>query len=301
MSDVSTTSMEATKETGTQAARNRRSLISRLLRHGSGGFGLVVIGLIIVLVSLAPFLAPYAPDEMDLSAQFQPPGTPGHFLGTDAFGRDILSRLLWGGRISLPMSAMATLIAMGTGVPIGLAVGYYGGWADNLVMRLVDILLAFPYLLLAIVIIGALGPGLINAMLAVAVSGIPFYVRLTRGLVLSLRSHTHVEAAVALGAPSARVMARHILPLMYPYLIVQVTLNAGYTILAVSGLSFVGLGAQPPSPEWGAMLADSRQYMTMAPHTVLMPGGAILLVALALNLVGDGLRDVLDVTLDDQA
>lgn len=275
-----------------------RRLRRKFLKHYTGLAGLFLLLLIVIGSVFAPLLAPYDPVTVDLGAQFQPPGSPGHVLGTDSFGRDILSRLLWGGRISLSLALAATVLSMGIGVPVGLFVGYHEGRIDTLVSRFVDILLAFPYLLLAIVIVGALGPGLTNAMLAVAVGGMPFYVRFVRGLVLSVKTQQHVEAARALGKTDIGVMLRHVLPLLYPYMIVFFALNAGYIILQASSLGFLGLGAQPPSPEWGAMLAENRQYVTLAPHTVVVPGAAILVVVLSLNLVGDALRDVLDVTLE---
>lgn len=277
----------------------RKKVLKRFFRHRAGVVGLILLALIVGGAIFAPYIAPYDPVELELGAQFREPFTEGYLLGTDQFGRDLLSRLLWGGRASLMISLAATVISMGIGIPIGLFVGYVGGRVDNLVMRVVDVLLAFPYLLLAIVIVGALGPGLTNAMLAVAVGGIPFYVRLLRGLVISVRNQQHVEAARALGGTDLRILLKHVVPLLYPYLIVSFTLNAGWIILQASSLSFLGLGAQPPSPEWGAMLAENRQFVTMSPHTVLVPGAAILTVVLALNLVGDALRDALDVTLKD--
>jgi peptide/nickel transport system permease protein len=191
----------------------------------------------------------------------------------------------------------ASVVARGIGVPLGMLSGYRGGWLDGLLMRLVDMMLAFPYILLAIVIVGALGPGLRNTLIAVSVTSIPFYLRVMRSAVLSVRGLSFVEAARAIGASDGRIIGTAILPAILPYVIVAFTISVGWLILEAAGLSFLGLGAQPPAPEWGAMLAEHRQYITIAPHTVYMPGLLILLVVIGLNLFGDALRDALDVTL----
>jgi peptide/nickel transport system permease protein len=191
----------------------------------------------------------------------------------------------------------ATGIALGMGVPLGIVIGYFGGWFDTITMRIVDVMLAFPYLLLAIVIVGALGPGLFNAMLAVAITAIPFWIRLIRGMVLSFKEEQFVLAARTLGATDARIMRTAILPNISPYIIVAFSINVGYLILSAASLSFLGLGAQPPSPEWGATLAENRNYLTIAPHTVIVPGVAIFLVIIGLSLFGDALRDAFDVRL----
>jgi peptide/nickel transport system permease protein len=194
---------------------------------------------------------------------------------------------------------VATCIALSLGVTLGIVVGYYGGAFDTLAMRVVDVMLAFPYLLLAIVIVGALGPGLFNAVLAVAITAIPFYIRLIRGMVVSFKHEQFVEASRSLGATNTHLMRTAILPNVMPYIIVAFSINIGYLILEAASLSFLGLGAQPPSPEWGAMLAENRNYLTLAPHTVIVPGVAIFLVVIGLNLFGDALRDAFDVRLKE--
>jgi len=252
-----------------------------------------------MLAVFAPWVAPHDPSAQDLRARFATPGTEGYVLGADAFGRDILSRLMYGGRVSLTVGLLASFIALGIGVPIGMVAGYRRGWFDSVLMRVVDVLLAFPYLLLAIVIVGALGPGLRNTVIAVSITNIPFYLRVMRSAVLSVRGLTYVEAARSMGASDTRILLHAILPAILPFVIVSFSISVGWLILAAAGLSFLGLGAQPPSPEWGAMLAEHRQYMTISPHTVYIPGAVMVITVVALNLFGDALRDAFDVTLDE--
>lgn len=249
----------------------------------------------IILLSLAAHLiAPYDPNKVEMTARLLPPGTPGHILGTDQLGRDMLSRLLYGGRISVAVGFIAVGIAMFFGVLIGLLAGYYRGLFDAISMRFMDVLMAFPYVLLAIAIIAALGPGLINAMIAVSIVGIPYYARIVRGTVLSLREREFVEAQRALGASNLRIIFKHILPNALSPIIVAGTLDVGWMIIAAAGMSFLGLGAQPPMAEWGVMLGEGQKLILVAPHISLLPGIAIFLVVLSLNLLGDGLRDALD-------
>jgi peptide/nickel transport system permease protein len=251
--------------------------------------------LVVALVSLlAPVLAPRDPIETNLAQRLVPIGTPGYPLGADELGRDILSRLIWGGRISLLVGFGAVMVAMALGVMIGLLAGYFGGWLDSFFMRLIDILLAFPAILLAITIVASLGPGLRNAMLAVAIVGIPYYARIVRGSVLSLREQEFVQAARVIGASDGRIIFQHVFPNTLAPLIVAATLDVGWFIMAAAGLSFLGLGAQPPTAEWGVMLSTGRQFIRNAPHLSILPGSAIFLVVLALNFLGDGLRDALD-------
>jgi peptide/nickel transport system permease protein len=249
---------------------------------------------------LAPILAPRDPLETNLAQRLAPIGTPGYLLGADDLGRDILSRLIWGGRITLLIGFGAVMVAMAAGVLAGLAAGYFGGWFDALIMRIVDILLAFPYILLAITIVASLGPGLRNSMLAVSIVGIPYYARIIRGSVLSLREQEFVHAARLIGAPIRRIILQHVLPNTLAPLIVAATLDVGFMITAAAGLSFLGLGAQPPMAEWGVMLSQGRQFIRNAPHVSILPGIAIFLVLLALNFLGDGLRDALDPRLRDR-
>lgn len=257
----------------------------------AGGLFLLIVALISLL---APLIAPMDPTTVDLSLRLQPPGTPGYPLGTDHVGRDILSRLIWGGRISLLIGFSAVMLAMVLGVFIGLVAGYFGGRLDSLIMRFIDILMAFPAILLAITIVASLGPGLRNSMIAISIVGIPFYVRIVRGSVLSLREQEFIHAAQLVGASHSRILLRHVLPNTLAPLIVASTLDVGFFIMAAAGLSFLGLGAQPPTPEWGVMLSEGRQFIRNAPHLSIIPGTAIFLVVLALNFLGDGLRDALD-------
>jgi peptide/nickel transport system permease protein len=281
-----------------EATVRGRSLTSdalrRLRRDRMAVAGATFLILVAVISLLAPVLAPHDPIETNLSQRLAPIGTPGYLLGADELGRDILSRLIWGGRISLVVGFGAVMVAMLLGVIVGLLSGYFGSWVDSLFMRLIDILMAFPAILLAITIVASLGPGLRNAMLAVAIVGVPYYARIVRGSVLSLREHEYVQAARVIGAPHSRIILRHLFPNTLAPLIVAATLDVGWFIMIAAGLSFLGLGAQPPTAEWGVMLSTGRQFIRNAPHLSIVPGSAIFLVVLAINFLGDGLRDALD-------
>ncbi|MEA2512894.1 MAG: peptide/nickel transport system permease protein [Thermomicrobiales bacterium] len=277
----------------------RHPVLWRLWRRKLGLVGLGVVVAVALAAIFAPWLAPHDPMAQELKQRFAGPGTEGYLLGADAFGRDILSRLIYGGRLSLVIGFSASIVALGFGVPLGMLSGYRGGWLDGLMMRIVDVLLAFPYILLAIVIVGALGPGLRNTLIAVSVTSIPFYLRIMRSAVLSVKGLTFVEAARAIGATDTHIMRTAILPAILPYVIVSFSISVGWLILEAAGLSFLGLGAQPPDAEWGSMLAEHRQYITIHPHTVYIPGFVILIVVIGLNLFGDALRDALDVTLKE--
>ncbi len=260
---------------------------------------LSVLGAVIVLLAfggaiLAPLFSPYDPNILNTQRRLSPPGTPGHFLGTDEFGRDLVSRLLWGARITLFVSITATVMALVAGSLLGLLSGFFMGWFDILVMRLIDILMAFPYFLLAITVIAALGPGLLNGMIAIAIVNIPFFTRIVRGVVLSIKELTYVEAARALGANRYRIIGQHVLINCFSSIVVAGTLNIGWMITAAAGLSFLGLGVQPPTADWGTMIASGRQYISVAPHVATLPGLAIFFTVLGFNLLGDGLRDALD-------
>jgi peptide/nickel transport system permease protein len=248
----------------------------------------------VLAAALAPVLPLVDPDTVDTPNRLRPPLSPGHALGTDEFGRDLLARLVWGARVSLLAGVATAAASMLVGVVLGVLGGFYTGWVEALVMRLTDVLMAFPYILLAIAIVGGLGPGLRNAMLAIAIVGFPIYTRLVRSIVLSLREREFVEAARALGATDPIILGRHILPHLLSPVIVAFSLDVGFKILATAGLSFLGLGTQPPTADWGSMLATGRQFVILSPHVALLPGLAIFVVVLALNLVGDALRDVLD-------
>jgi peptide/nickel transport system permease protein len=267
--------------------------IQRLLRNKLAILGMVIMILFLLTALFAPLLAPYDPIDQTLRDRRQPPSRE-HLLGTDDLGRDILSRVIFGTRKSLQVGVLSVSLAILAGAFIGAMTGYLGGWFDKLLMRLMDILMAFPSLLLAIAIVTILGPGLLNMLYAIAIVSIPVYARIVRASVLSVKSEDYILAAHALGTRGSRVLLRHVLPNCLTPLIVQGTLGIGTAILDAAGLSFLGLGAQPPTPEWGAMLGQGRYAVFSAPHIVIFPGVAIMLTVLGFNLLGDGLRDALD-------
>lgn len=269
------------------------ALWHRLRQNRLSIVGLALIAGFLLLAFAAPLIAPADPMQQALYNRLSPP-TLAYPFGTDDFGRDILSRVIYGARISLRVGVVAVLIALLLGTGIGLVAGYWGGWIDQVLMRVMDLLLAFPSILLAIGIVAILGPGLENAMLAVGIVAVPQYARLVRASVLTVRETDYVLAARALGASDVRILAIAILPNCLAPLIVQATLGLATAILDAAGLSFLGLGAQPPIPEWGAMLSQGRELIVRAPWVLTFPGGAIFLTVLAFNLVGDGLRDALD-------
>ncbi|MDQ7849015.1 MAG: ABC transporter permease [Armatimonadota bacterium] len=271
----------------------RQSAVRYLLRRRLAVVGLVVLLGIGAAAALAPWISPYDPGTQVWEMALQPPSVS-HWLGTDEFGRDVLSRILFGGRISLAVGFLAVGMAAGIGVPAGLVSGYAGGRVDVIVMRIMDVLLAFPAILLALAIVGALGPGVRNAILAVGIVVIPAFARVVRGATLVVRTQDYVEAARAVGAGAGRIVARHVFPNAMAPVIVQATLGVGTAILSSAGLSFLGLGAQPPTPDWGGMLASGREFMLQAWWITTFPGMAIMLTVLGFNLVGDALRDMLD-------
>ncbi len=264
-----------------------------LKRNKMALFGFALIIIIISIAVLAPFVAPYDPYKQSLTNRFKPVGSESHLLGTDEYGRDILSRLIYGSRISLSVGFAAVFLGLIVGVSLGLAAGFYPK-ADNIIMRLMDIMLAFPGVLLALSIIAVLGPGLINVIIAISIWSIPTFTRIVRGQVLSLKENEYVMASRALGAKDVRIMFKHILPNCFGPIIVYATLRLASSILSAAALSFLGLGAQPPLPEWGAMVSTGRSFIYNAPHMVIVPGIAIAMVVFAFNLIGDGLRDALD-------
>ena len=274
-------------------ARRRRLLRKRFLRRPMAVAGLVVVFVFVMVAILAPWLAPYDASTTDFNSLLAHSSSR-HLLGTDELGRDDLSRLIWGARVSLLAGVATAGAAMLIGVVLGVVGGYYSGWTETVVMRLTDILMAFPYILLAIAIVAGLGPGLRNAMIAITIVGFPICTRLVRGIVLSVREREFVEAARALGSPDRFILVRHIVPQLLSPVIVAFSLDVGAKILATAGLSFLGLGSQPPTADWGSMLATGRQFVILSPHVVMLPGLAIFVIVLALNLVGDALRDFLD-------
>jgi ABC-type dipeptide/oligopeptide/nickel transport system permease subunit len=242
----------------------------------------------------APWIAPEDPNRMDLAAALQPPGSPGHPLGTDELGRDVLSRLIYGSRVSLAVGLSVVGVAGVVGVLLGALSGYYGGVVDALIMRLADVLMAFPVLLLAIVVVAVVGPGLTHVMLVLAGIAWVGYARLVRSLVLAQREEDYVQAARLVGVKRWRIIWRHILPNCVGVIVVQATFDVAAAILVAAALSFLGMGAQPPTAEWGAMLYSAKQFLRESPALSIAPGLAILLTALAINTVGDALRDALD-------
>jgi len=255
--------------------------------------GLVLVALLVFTAVFAPLLAPADPLKQVLSSRLKPP-TAEHWMGTDQLGRDVLSRMIYGARISLSIGIVVVGLAASVGIFVGLVAGYSGGWLDEGLMRLTDVFLAFPALILAMAISGALGPSLTNAMIAIAIVSWPVYARLVRGQVLTLRELEYVAAARSLGASSQSIMWKHILPNTLSPLLVQASFDMGAAILAAAGLSFIGFGTQPPTPEWGIMVSDGRNYIATQSWLSLFPGLAILLTVAAFNLIGDGLRDALD-------
>ena len=267
--------------------------LRRLRRNKIALFGLGVILFFILMAIFAPFLAPEDPLKQNLYNKSMPPSR-GNLLGTDALGRDLMSRIIYGSRISLLIGIISVGLAMIIGVPLGVSSGYYGGMVDNIIMRIMEVILSFPSILLAIFIVATLGPGLRNTMIAVGLVAIPVYARITRASVLSVKEQDYVEAARALGGSDFRIMSRSIVPNSLSPLIVQSTLGMATAILDAAGLSFLGLGAQPPIAEWGAMLSDGRSLILSAPWVITFSGVAILLSVIGFNLLGDGLRDALD-------
>ncbi|RSK29027.1 ABC transporter permease [Bacillus sp. HMF5848] len=265
----------------------------RVVQSKSSLLGFIIIMLLIITALLAPVIASHDPIEQDLFARYQAPSTD-HLLGTDELGRDIFSRIIYGTRISIQIGVIAVGISMIVGIFLGAVSGYFGKWIDMVIMRFIDILMAFPSILLAIAMVAVLGPGLTNTMIAVGIVGVPHFARIVRSSVLSVKETEYIEAARAVGAKHGRILFRHVLPNCMAPIIVQTTLSIGTAILDAAGLSFLGLGAQPPAPEWGAMLSDGRAALQTAPWVVAFPGLAILFTVLGFNLLGDGLRDALD-------
>ena len=255
--------------------------------------GLFILVILVGAAILAPWIAPYGPFEQDLGRRLQPPSAE-HWFGTDQLGRDIYSRVLHGASITLRIALLAAAIAGPIGLLVGATAGYLGGWVDTVAMRIVDIFLAFPALILALAFVAALGAGINNAVIAIALASWPPIARLARAETLSVRKSDYIAAARLTGAGPLRIIVRHIMPICIPSVVIRVTLNMAGIILTAAGLGFLGLGAQPPMPEWGAMLATGREFMLTHWWLATMPGFAILTVSLAFNLLGDGLRDALD-------
>jgi peptide/nickel transport system permease protein len=274
-------------------ARRRRLLRKRFFRRPLAVTGLIIALGFVLMAAFAPWLAPHDPAAIDVNALLAPPSHE-HPLGTDAIGRDLLSRIIFGARASILAGVFATLLAMAIAVPIGVAAGYFRGWLDPIVARVTDVLLAFPFLILAVGLAAILGPSLLNATIALGVGAAPGLIRVSRGEALSLREEDYVRAAIANGASDAAIIRKHVLPNMMNTLIVQATVTIPAAIIGEAVLSFLGLGVQPPTPSWGVLLSDAQSYASQAPRLALFPGLAIFFCSLSFNLLGDGLRDVLD-------
>ncbi|MDP4125386.1 MAG: ABC transporter permease [Bacillota bacterium] len=265
----------------------------RLKRNKLALFGLFLVTALVVIAVFAGFIAPYDPVQISLKESLKSPSSA-HLMGTDVLGRDIFSRIIYGTRASLIIGVVATSISLAIGVVVGAIAGYYGGWIDSIIMRITDIFFAFPFFLLAIAIMTFLGPSFINVFVALGIVGWTNYARLVRGQVISVKESDYIEAAHAVGAKDFRIILKHVLPNTLAPIIVFTTMNIGGVILSEAGLSFLGIGVQPPAPSWGLMLSEASNFIFNAPWMVIWPGVAIFLTVLGYNLLGDGLRDALD-------
>ncbi|MGH2425794.1 MAG: nickel transporter permease [bacterium] len=283
----------ATSSPGHAARARPRSLVWRSLRNPLTLAGVLIIGALVGIALVASLIAPADPTRTNLEIRFDPP-TRAHPFGTDQLGRDILSRVIYGTRVSLRIAILTAVIATTIGAPLGIISGYFRGRVDDLLMRLTDMFMAFPRLILAMAIAAALRPSLENVIIAISIAAWPAYARLARSVTLALREETFVEAARALGAGSPRILTRHVLPGVLSPMVIQISLDMGGIILTAAGLGFIGVGAQPPTPEWGVMIAEGRNYITQQWWVSTFPGIAIALVVFGFNLLGDGIRDLLD-------
>jgi peptide/nickel transport system permease protein len=288
---VSVVSARIEVSAGTDARRFR--VAKRLLRRPAAVLAMALVAGFIAVALAAPYLAPYDPNATNFGAIRKAPSDL-YRLGTDEVGRDLLSRLIWGARASLLAGVIPVSIAVVVSIPLGLLSGYTGGWVDGVIMRITDAMLAIPFLIVAIALAAFLGPSLTNAMIAIGIATLPIFLRLARGTVLGLKTEDYVEAARAVGGSHVRIAVRHILPNMLPPLFIQSSITIAAAIIAEASLSFLGLGQQPPAPSWGSMLNAAQRYLSQAPWMALYPGLMIFVVVMALNVLGDGLRDALD-------
>jgi ABC-type dipeptide/oligopeptide/nickel transport system permease subunit len=272
--------------------KTNRSL-AKFMRNKAAVFGACVVAFFVLAAIFAPFLSPYEPLQTSFSAIRQPPSAT-YWFGTDELGRDIFTRMLYGARASLMAGVVSVGIAVAIGVPLGLLAGYFGSYVDMVISRFTDALLAIPFLILAIALAAFLGPSLTNAMIAIGLSAVPIFIRITRAQTLSVKAEDYVEGARAIGLPNSLIIIRYVFPNTLPPIIVQASLTIATAIIAEASLSFLGLGQQPPNPSWGAMLNTAKNFMAQAPTMSVFPGAAIFLVVLGFNLLGDGLRDALD-------
>ncbi|HXN90674.1 MAG TPA: ABC transporter permease [Candidatus Sulfotelmatobacter sp.] len=279
---------------GTPIRRRPFGLLELAQRNRGVVVGLVFVGALFLIALVSPVISPHDPIATEPDNAYLPPLSPGHVLGTDELGRDQISRVLWGARVSLPVALVAVAVGLVGGGVLGMVSGYAGGLTDLLVMRVVDALLAFPALILAIALVAALGPNLRNAMIAIGIVAIPVYARLVRAVVLQLKQMEFVMATRSLGASPIRLIVRHLIPNLMNPILVQISLSAGFAILAEAVLSFLGLGAQPPTPDWGQMITTGRTFLPNDPWLAIVPGIAISITVYSFNLLGDSLRDALD-------
>lgn len=268
-------------------------VMRQMSKNKAAMLGMAILVVEIILAILAPYIIPYDYTAMDMTACFATPSAQ-HFFGCDDMGRDIFSRVLYGARFSLTSGIAAVAIALVIGMAIGAVAGFFGGWVDNIVMRLLDVIQAIPGMVMMVVISAVLGPGFVNTIIAMAFGSIPGMARMLRAQMLKVRDNEYIEAAVSINCSKLRIVMNHLIPNCMSPMIVQATMGVAQTITLAAGLSFIGLGVQPPTPEWGAMLAAARQFIRQAPHLVIFPGLAIAITVLSLNLMGDGLRDALD-------
>jgi peptide/nickel transport system permease protein len=268
--------------------------VTKIIHSKSAVTGLVIVIMLVFMAISAPYISPFSSDSMDFSSMMSPPGVNGHLIGTDQYGRDIFTRILYGSRISLMVGIIAVGIGASFGILLGVIAGYFGGVWDALIMRVVDAMLSFPYILLAIAMMAVLGPGLFNAMLAIGIVMTPNFARIVRGNVLSIKEEEFIVASKILGASNSRVIVSHVLPNILHIIIVYGSLNFAGAIISEATLSFLGIGIQPPTPSWGSMLRDAQSYLQVDPYMSIFPGTAILISSLGFNLLGDGLRDILD-------
>jgi peptide/nickel transport system permease protein len=285
------------EETVTDVSYPTRSpmkmMTNRFKKNKRAMVGLWMVLVFIVVAIFAPLIAPYDPIEQNMQIMLEKPSLK-HPFGTDEFGRDLLSRIIYGAQISLAIGTVGVLIAVIFGVALGTIAGYFGGWIDNIIMRIMDIFMAFPSFLLALAIVSVLGPGMVNVMIAIGIFSIPNFSRIARSSVISIKNKEFIEATRAMGGTDTRIIIKHLIPNSISPIIVLSTMRIATAIITAAGLSFLGMGAQPPTPEWGAMLSTGREYLRVAPHVSTIPGLAIMFLVLGFNMLGDGLRDALD-------
>ena len=283
-----------------QGRRSARETLLLLLRRPIPAIAVAVLAILIAFALFAPWIAPFDPSRADVGPRLSPPGMT-HLLGTDLHGRDVFSRVVWGARYSLPVGVATLLLGLVAGGTLGVILGYIGGRLDAIGARVVDVLLGFPAIVMAIMVVSVTGVGLVNVVIAVAIADIPKFARVIRGATLVARENLYVESALAMGAHPVRVMALHVLPAIMPTVILLGTLNLGSAILSTATLSFLGLGTQPPTPEWGTMLNDGRDYIRYAPWMMIAPGLALFLAIISVNLIGDRLNEIMDPRMQGRA